>query len=121
VRCRPGPDNKKTLATRRGSLWSSVVRGALALVPPRSSVLSPGAGNEINQALKTVDDRADKGEEGYLERAVLDRELDATTIARHDDGDGAAIQTVRGAHGPRSLRGLPTMRNRAEGPGRSGE
>ncbi len=35
---------------------------------------------------------------------MLDRHVDAATIARHGDGNGAAIRCVRDAHGARSLR-----------------
>lgn len=57
-------DKQRTLATRRGSLRLSVVRSLLAPVPPRSSVLPPGAGNEEpKKALKADDEGAQKTEE----------------------------------------------------------
>ena len=64
-----------------------------ALIPPRSSVLPPGAGNEeAKKAVKAGKKRAKLIEEGYVPGAqVADGHGDAATIARHDDGDVLAI------------------------------
>ena len=76
----------------------------LAPVPPRSSVLPPGAGNEeAKEAVKTGKERAKKTEERYVvEAGAVQRNLDAPTVARHRDGNVAAIaaieQTQRGLH-----------------------
>ena len=101
---RPSPPGEGPVGLR----WSRALR---APVPPRSSVLPPGAGNEAKKALKADQERANKGEKGYLERIVLDRHLHAAAVARHDDGDTAAVQPVRGTHGSRSLRGHRSARN----------
>jgi hypothetical protein len=91
----------------------------LAPVPPRSSVLPPGAGNEeAEKAVKTGKKRAKKTEERYvIETGVIQRNLDTPTVTGHSDGDMATIpvieQTQRGLHkhhpadpgGSRSLRG----------------
>ena len=61
------PEHAKTLATRRGSLRSSVAGASVALVPPRSSVLPPGAGNEeAKKAVKPGKERAKQVEKGYV-------------------------------------------------------
>jgi len=76
----------------------------LSPVPPRSSVLPPGAGNEeAEKAVKTGKERAKKTEERYVvEPGAVQRNLDAPTVARHRDGNVAAIaaieQTQRGLH-----------------------
>ena len=50
---------------RRGSRWSSVAGASVALVPPRSSVLPPGAGNEeAKKAVKPGKERAKQSREG---------------------------------------------------------
>ena len=91
----------------------------LAPVPPRSSVLPPGAGNEeAKKAVETGKKRAKKTEQRYVvETGAVHRNLDVPAIARHDDGDTAAIavleQTQHGLQtegpadpgGSRSLRG----------------
>jgi hypothetical protein len=74
----------------------------LAPVPPRSSVLPPGAGNEeAKKAVKTDKQRAKKTEErSVVEVRAVQRNLDVPAVARHDDGDSAAVlaieQTQRG-------------------------
>jgi len=74
----------------------------LAPVPPRSSVLPPGAGNEeAKKAVKTGKQRAKKTEErSVVEVRAVQRNLDVPAVARHDDGDSAAVlaieQTQRG-------------------------
>ena len=66
----------------------------LALVPPRSSVLPPGAGNELKKPIKARE-RAKKREERYAEeRVIVDRDMDAPTVRRHDDGDLATILPI---------------------------
>ncbi len=86
------PEHAKTLATRRGSLRSSVAGASVALVPPRSSVLPPGAGNEeAKKAVKPGKERAKQVEKGYVLGEVAHGHRDAAAIRRHDDGDGAAL------------------------------
>jgi hypothetical protein len=87
-------DKQKTLASpaRVPSVFGGLSR--LATVPPRTSVLSPGAGNEPKKAIK-AQERANKGEEVYVAKAVrLDRHVDAAAIARHDDGDRSAVLAI---------------------------
>ena len=68
--------------------------GALALVPLRSSVLSPGAGNKLKEPIK-AEKRAKKRKERYVGEPVrLDRHVDAATVSRHDDGDRAAVLAI---------------------------
>ena len=76
----------------------------LALVPPRSSVLPPGAGNEEpDKALKADKKGAKKGEERPVRQAgVVQRQLDAATVRRDDDGDVASIAAIE-----QTQRGLP--------------
>ena len=66
---------------------------SVALVPPRSSVLPPGAGNEeAKKAIKPGKERAKQVEKGYvLGVEVAQGHGDAAAIRRHDDGDGAAL------------------------------
>jgi hypothetical protein len=68
----------------------------LAPVPPCSSVLPPGAGNEeAEKAVETGKKRAKKTEERYVVKAgVVRRDLDAPAIRRHDDGNVAAIPVI---------------------------
>jgi hypothetical protein len=68
----------------------------LAPVPPRSSVLPPGAGNEeAKKAIETGKKRAKKTEERYVvETGAVQRNLDVPAIARHDDGDTTAILAI---------------------------
>ena len=68
---------------------------ALALVPPRSSVLLPGAGNKAEKANKTEPKGAKNAEERYvIESAVLNGDLHAPTVRRDGDGDVATIPAV---------------------------
>jgi hypothetical protein len=68
----------------------------LAPVPPRSSVLPPGAGNEeAKKAVKTGKKRAKKTDQRYVvETGAVQRDLDLPTIARDGDGDAAAIPVL---------------------------
>ena len=72
LRCRSiGQTKDPRLPARVPSVFGG--SGALALVPPRSSVLPPGAGNEAKKAIKPRK-RAKKREEGYVdETGGLDR------------------------------------------------
>src|SRR5688500_13804525 len=103
-----------------GPFGCCVVRGALASVPPRPSVLPPGAGNEAKKAIKPQK-RAKKREDRYVgERVWLDGHMDAATVRRHHDGDHPAILPIElaqaglqhaafrpvGPCGPRSLAGI---------------
>ena len=89
-----GRTNKRPSPSRRGSLRSSVVRRALAPVPPRASVLPPGAGNEPKKPIKARE-RAKKGEEGYVgERSARSGTWTRRPSRRHDDGDAAAILAI---------------------------
>ena len=105
---KPSPPGEGPVGLR----WLAALR---APVPPRSSVLPPPDGNEAYEALKADQERANKGEEGYLERTVIDGHVNAAAIARHNDGDTAAIQTIRGSHDAGSLRPDPLMRKRRDG------
>jgi len=87
-------DKQKTLASpaRVPSVFGGLSR--LATVPPRTSVLPPGAGNEPKKAIK-AQERAKKGEEGYVSEPVrVDRHVDAAAVRRDDDGDSAAIPAI---------------------------
>jgi hypothetical protein len=68
--------------------------GALALVPLRSSVLSPGAGNKPKKAIK-AQKRSKEREDGYIgEGVVPDRQVHAAAIRRDDDGDSTTILSI---------------------------
>ena len=65
-------------------------RRLAALVPPRSSVLPPGAGNEeAKKAIKPGKERAKRVEKGYVGRVCRSRtgHGHAAAIGRDDDGD----------------------------------
>jgi hypothetical protein len=71
-----------------------VVRLRLAPVPPRSSVLPPGAGNEAKKAVKPRK-RAKQGEEGYVGKAGrLDGHMDVSSVRRDHDGDLGTILAI---------------------------
>jgi hypothetical protein len=80
----------------------------VALVPPRSSVLPPGAGNEEpKKAVKAGKKRAKKNEGRYaLGLEVAQGHGDAASISRHDDGDPAAAATLEEVQATR----LPSSR-----------
>jgi hypothetical protein len=69
--------------------------GSLAAIAPSCPVASP-ARNEEYELLNPEQDRAKKGEDGYL--GGLDRQVHAAAVGRHDDGDGAAIRQVSRCH-----------------------
>jgi len=73
-----------------------VVRSLLAPVPPRTSVLPPGAGNEeAKKALKTDDEGAKKTEDRTVrETSVVQGHLDTPAIRANRDGDVASIATI---------------------------
>ena len=69
-----------------------MVGASVALVPPRSSVLPPGAGNEEPQkVLKADKQRAKEIEEGSGSGSVIHGQVHAAAIRRDNDGDAAAI------------------------------
>lgn len=69
----------------------------LALVPPRPSVLPPGAGNEPKKPIK-AQERAKKREDRYVAEArAIDRQMHATTVRRDDDGDLSAVLLIETA------------------------
>jgi hypothetical protein len=75
-------------------------------LPPRSSV-PPGAGNKAEKAIKPRK-RAQEFEEGYVEEAGgFDGHMDATTIARDDDGNASTILPIETTQA-----GLPVMPHR---------
>ena len=83
----------------------TVAGASVALVPPRSSVLPPGAGNEeAKKALKPGKERAKKIERRYVVgRKVAQGHGDAAPIGRHDDGDAAAAVTLEEVQATRLL------------------
>ena len=124
-------DKRKTLATRRGSLRSSVV-WRLASVPPRSSVLPPGAGNKPEKAVQPKKERAKNPDERRVVEAGVHWHGQAAAVGRHDDGNMAAITAVEHAqdslpltpagrfpgHVSGSLRGRARSRNPPDPTGR---
>ena len=87
----------KTLATRRGSLRFSVAGASVASVPPRPSVLPPGAGNkeEPKKVLKAGNERAERfDEEAAVGLEVTQGDADAPAVGRHDDGDAVAVAAL---------------------------
>ena len=66
----------------------------LASVPPRSSVLPPGAGNELKQPIKPRK-RSKQVEEGYVwEEGRFDGHMDTSSVRRDHDGDLATILSI---------------------------
>jgi hypothetical protein len=71
-------------------------------VPPRSSVLPPGAGNEeAKKALKAQEERAKKIEGGYALEAEIAGHQHAAAIRRHGDANGAAVPVLEQAQATR--------------------
>jgi len=82
--------------SRRGP-WCSVRSSRLALRPPFPRLL-PGAANKAEKAKKGEEN----GPGGYgsgVGLELVERHVDVAAIARHDDGDGAAVLAVEQAHG----------------------
>jgi hypothetical protein len=102
-------DKQKTLAF---PARVPLVVGGFALaapVPPSSSVLPPGAGNQAKKALQPKKERAKDPEQRRVDQAVVTQgQLDLAAIARHDDGDSAAVPTLELAQSD-----LPEWRHRA--------
>jgi hypothetical protein len=85
-----------------------VVGASVATVPPRSSVLPPGAGNEeAKKAVKPGKKGAKKVEGGYAARVkVAEGHGQAAAVCRHDDGD--PVLAAEEAHALQLL--LPALR-----------
>lgn len=64
--------------------------------PPRPSSLLPGAGNQADKAQKEEDDALQQARRG-LGPELVEGHVNLATIARHHDGDGAAILPVEEA------------------------
>jgi hypothetical protein len=64
---------------------------ALAALAPSCPSVPPGAGNEAKKVLKPEAKRAKQVDERELDGIDVDGYLDAPTVRRHDDDDGAAI------------------------------
>ena len=80
-----------------------------APVPPCSSVLPPGAGNEeAKKAVKPGKERAKQVERGYVAGEVAEGNAHAPAVSRHDDGDGAVVAILEEAQATR----LPVARLR---------
>ena len=81
-----------------GNVPNALLIGAsVALVPPRSSVLPPGAGNEPGtEWLKAGKERAKKIEERYVPgiRGRAGARWRRAPIGRHDDGDAVPAVTL---------------------------
>jgi len=88
----------------------TVVRSLLAPVPPRPSVLPPGAGNEKpEKALKADDERAKKTEERTVRQTrVVHGQLDTPTIGSNRDRDVASIAAIEQTQGWSPERARPT-------------
>ena len=73
---------------------------------PSPSRLPPGAGNKAQEAKKGEEKRG----EGYpagIGLELVERHGHVATVARHEDGDGAAILPIEEAHGAWRLRLCP--------------
>ena len=89
-----------------GSRWRSSL-------PPRSSVLPPGAGNQPKKAVQPKEERAKKSEGRYQVEARVDRHVHAAAISRHDDGDAAAVLAVEQTQVGLRVRAIATASDRA--------
>src|SRR5664279_1643503 len=89
------PGHEKTPASRRGSRWFSVVPG----LPPRSSVLLPGAGNQAKKAVQPKEEGAKQGQQYDVDEAGLGHgHVDPPAIAGDNDRDVTTILPVDQAH-----------------------
>jgi len=73
---------------------------------PSPSRLPPGAGNKAQEAKKGEEKRG----EGYpagIGLELVERHGHVATVARHEDGDGAAILPIEEAHAAWRLRLCP--------------
>ncbi len=105
-----------TKSPRHPARVPSVFGGSLRLapVPPRSSVLPPGAGNEAKKAGKTEPEGPKYTEERYVDQTcAIDGNLHAPSITGHSNGDVAAIpmveQAQRDLHSAERLLQLPAV------------
>ena len=73
---------------------------------PSSSRLLPGAANKAQKAKKGEEKRAERYPAG-IGLEVVERYVHAATVARHEDGDGAATMSIEQAHGAWRLRLRP--------------
>jgi hypothetical protein len=74
-----------------------VAGASVASVPPRPSVLPPGAGNkeEPKKVLEPGKQRAKKIERKYaLGLEVAQGNAHAAAVSRHDDGDAVAVAAL---------------------------
>ena len=78
-----------------------MVGASVATVPPRSSVLPPGAGNEEpKKALKPDDEGAQKTEERTVRQTrVVQGQLDTPAIGSNRDRDVASIAAIEQTQG----------------------
>src|ERR1035437_8080833 len=89
------PGHEKTPASRRGSRWFSVV----PVLPPRSSVLLPGAGNEAKEAVRPKEKRAKQREDHDVDEPGLGQgHVNPPTVAGDNDGDMTTVLAVDQAH-----------------------
>jgi len=93
-RSRFKPTKNPRLPARVPSVFGG---GALASVPPRSSVLPPGAGNKAEKAVQPKKERAKNPDERYVVEAGVHRHGHAAAVTRHDDGNVAAVTTIEHA------------------------
>jgi hypothetical protein len=79
-----------------------LVLALAAPVPPCSSVLPPGAGNEeAKKAFKAQEERAKKIEGGYALEAEIAGDEHTATVRRHGDADSAAVPILEEAQATR--------------------
>src|SRR5262249_40452247 len=97
------PGNERPSPSGEGPVGLRCADRLLATLPPRPSVVPPAAGNEEDELLKADQDRADKGEDGYL--GGLDGQVNAAAVRGHDHGGSAAIRLIRDTHDSWSIRG----------------
>jgi len=73
---------------------------------PSPSRLPPGAGNKAQEAKKGEEKRGE-GHPAGIGLELVERHGHVATVARHEDGDGAAILPIEEAHGAWRLRLCP--------------